>query len=27
VDKDAFLDMPLPLKEIISEIKKRIGSL
>jgi DNA-binding response OmpR family regulator len=26
-DKDAFLDMPLPLKEIISEIKKRIGSL
>jgi DNA-binding response OmpR family regulator len=27
VDKDAFLDMPLPLKEIISEIRKRIGSL
>jgi DNA-binding response OmpR family regulator len=26
-DKDAFLDMPLPLEEIISEVKKRIGSL
>jgi CheY-like chemotaxis protein len=26
LDKDLFLHMPLPIKEIIDEIKRRIGS-
>jgi CheY-like chemotaxis protein len=26
LNKDLFLNMPLPIKEIIKEIKKRVGS-
>jgi two-component system response regulator VanR len=26
IDKELFLEMPLPIKEIIDEIKKRVGS-
>jgi len=26
INRDLFLEMPLPMKEIIAEIKKRIGS-
>jgi hypothetical protein len=26
LNKDLFLNMPLPIKEIVEEIKRRIGS-